>query len=372
MPRIEAPSNAPSPRVPPRFEPEIEAMFLQSRATALAAVNMNTFWSMAIIVLIFGAWDLYVDPAHWRLAFSVRLAGTILIVATGLFQNLPGRAQWMPLMAKVRLVIAVVTALLAGSMLDAGYGFGVAGLIVIILTGPYSAVDRIDLLKTNLAVMLALVAVMFVISLDRFDTIGTVVFVFLAVAVSSLLGRVLETSNRRAFALELELHHDARTDSLTALNNRRAMEERGPIELKRAHRSGEPVSVVLGDLDHFKDINDKYGHEAGDAALARVAAALQGTLRETDALARWGGEEFIAVLAATDGPTAVDVAERMRTAVAATPLDGLTDRLTISLGVATLASVDNPATDWIAVVKEADRHLYRAKSEGRNRVVSHP
>jgi diguanylate cyclase (GGDEF)-like protein len=369
MRRIEAPPG-PSVRVPPRFEADIEAQFLESRAAGLMAVNMNTFWTMAIIVMGFGAWDLYVDPLHWRLAFSVRLVGTIVIVATGIFQKLPGNAQWMPLLAKVRLVIAVVTSAIAGSMLDAGYGFDVAGLVVIILTGPYIALDRRDLLKMNAAAMLSLVPVMFVISLDRFDTIGTGVFVFLAVTVSSLLGRVLETSNRRAFALELELHHDARTDSLTGLNNRRAIEERGPIELKRASRSGKPVSVVMSDLDHFKRINDKYGHEAGDAALAKVAAALQETLRETDALGRWGGEEFIAVLAATDGPTAVEVAERMRLAVAATPLDGVADRLTISLGVATLGSVDTPATDWDALVKAADRHMYRAKSEGRNRVVS--
>ena len=108
--------------------------------------------------------------------------------------------------------------------------------------------------------------------------IGTIVFVLLAIAVSTLLGRVLEASNRRAFALELELHRDARTDSLTGLDNRRAMLERGRVELKRAQRSGVPVSVILCDLDHFKNINDKYGHEAGDAALTRTAMVLRARL----------------------------------------------------------------------------------------------
>ena len=92
--------------------------------------------------------------------------------------------------------------------------------------------------------MAALVPVMFAVSLASFDMIGTAVFVLLAVAVSTLLGRVLEASNRRAFALELEQHRDARTDTLTGLDNRRAMQERGRIELKRAMRSG---SAGVGD-----------------------------------------------------------------------------------------------------------------------------
>ena len=93
---------------------------------------------------------------------------------------------------------------------------------------------------------------MVVVSLDPFDMIGTAIFALLAVAVSMLLGRALEASNRRAFALELELHRDSRTDALTGLDNRRAMEERGIVELKRASRAAAPVSLILCDIDHFK------------------------------------------------------------------------------------------------------------------------
>ena len=157
-------------------------------------------------------------------------------------------------------------------------------------------------------------------------------------AVSTLLGRVLEASNRRAFALERELHRDARTDALTGLDNRRAMQERGRAELKRAKRAGAPVSVILCDIDHFKSINDRYGHEAGDITLVQAAGVLRAALRESDALGRWGGEEFMAVLPGTDARGASHVAERMRAAIAATKFGSLADSTTISLGVATSAA----------------------------------
>ena len=352
------------------FAPDLEARFRESRTNALIAVNLNTFWSIAIILLAFGAWDAYVDAAHWRSAFAVRMAGAVLVVASGFFQKLPGKDRYLPLMAKVRLVIAVIASAMAATMLDRGYGFGVAGLVVIILTGPYVAIDSRDLLRINLAVLIALVPVILIAPLTTFDKSGTIVFALLAVAVSTLLGRVLEASHRRAFLLEQEQHRDARTDALTGLANRRAMQERGRVELKLARRTNTPVSVILADLDHFKKINDKYGHEAGDAALMETAAVLRDALRESDALGRWGGEEFMAMLPATAAPGAREVAERMRVAIETMRFDGLKTGTTISLGVATSEEFDDPAMEWDLLVKEADQRLYRAKHEGRNRVVS--
>jgi diguanylate cyclase (GGDEF)-like protein len=324
---------------------------------------------MAIIVVAFGLWDWYVDRDNFAAAFAVRVLGAAIIIATGLFQKLPGKTLWMPSMAKVRLITAVVTAALAAAMLERGYGFGMAGFAVILLTGPYIAIDARDLLRTNVTAVVAVGVVLALARLDRFEAIGTIVFVLLAVAVSSLLGRVLESSNRRAFALERELHRDARTDSLTGLANRRAMEERGPLELKRAQRSTAPVSVILCDVDHFKNINDRYGHEAGDAVLRTVAGVLRGALRETDALGRWGGEEFIAVLTDTDTRKASEIAERMRTAVHRTTFGRPPEGTTISLGVSTVHKVNAATSAWDALIKEADLLLYQAKKEGRNRVM---
>ena len=349
---------------------DFEHDFRESRVASLISVNLNTFWATAILVMAFGIWDLFVDPAHWRTAFLIRSGGAAIVAATGLFQKMPGKARWLPLMAKVRMAVAVVSSVVAAATLDRGYGFGVAGLVVILLTGPYVAIDSRDLLRTNLAALAALLVATQLISIEPFDVLGTVVFASLAVLVSTLLGRVLEASNRRAYLLELESHRDARTDSLTGLDNRRAMQERGPLEMKRAKRSGEPISVILCDLDHFKSINDRYGHEAGDNALAAVAVVLRGALRETDGLARWGGEEFMAILPATHARGADEVAERMRAGVAATHFPRLVSGATISLGVATITRVVDLGGAWDSLVKEADQHLYRAKKAGRNRVAS--
>ena len=351
-------------------DPDFEAGFRENRVAGLSAVNSNTFWSIAILLLVFVAWDAYADPVHWRSALRFRLLGAAVVVATGLFQKMPGKAGWMPTMAKVRLVTAVVTAALAATSLDRGYGFAVAGVVAIILTGPYIAIDVRDLLAMNIVALLAVAAVMIAVSLDPFEMVGTGIFMLLAVAVSMLLGRVLEASHRRAFALDLKLHRDARTDALTGLDNRRSMQERGTLDLKRASRAGVPVSLVLCDIDHFKSINDRHGHEAGDAVLRAVARTLRAALRETDLLSRWGGEEFLVVLADTDARRAAEVAERMRASVEAMPFPAIGERATISIGISTTQDVGEVAAAWERLLGEADARLYRAKSAGRNRVIS--
>jgi diguanylate cyclase (GGDEF)-like protein len=354
----------------PRSAQEFDAEFRESRVQTLISLNLNTYWTIAITIFAFGLWDYYADPIHWSRAFSVRLLGSAIITATGVYQNFPGRARALVPLAKARLVIAAISSIVAASMLDRGYGFGVAGLVVIFLTGPYSAIDSRDLLNTNMAAFGVTSAATLLLPLDQFDKAGTIVFMTLSVVASTLLGRVLEASNRRAFTLEIEQLRDARTDHLTGLDNRRAIQERGRGEVKLSGRTGAPVSVILCDLDHFKKINDDHGHEAGDAALVKIARVLRTALRESDALGRWGGEEFIAVLPATNPAGARDVAERMRCAIEGTAFDDLDDRATISVGVATSQSIEDPVLEWDLLVKEADQRLYRAKHEGRNRVVS--
>ena len=358
------------PRRFPRTPSEFEAEFRESRIETLISVNLNTFWFTAIIVLAFGVWDYYADPVHWQRAFTVRAAGALFVAVSGLFQNLPGRARWLIPLSKARLVVAALTSIIAASLLDRGYGFGVAGLVVIFLTGPYVAIDSRDLMRTNFSALAATLVTMRILSLDQFDMIGTSVFLVLSLVVSTLLGSVLEASNRRAFTLELEQHRDARTDALTGLDNRRSMQERGRIEVRLAKRTGAPVSVILCDLDRFKSINDEHGHEAGDAALTQAAAILRASLRESDWLGRWGGEEFIAVLPATHAAGAHHVAEKMRAAIEQAAFERVPGGATISLGVATSQKIDDPTVEWDLLLKEADRRLYRAKHEGRNRVVS--
>ncbi len=165
-----------------------------------------------------------------------------------------------------------------------------------------------------------------------------------------------------------ELESLATHDPLTHLWNRRAILERLSSESARAHREKKSVAVLLADVDHFKEVNDRRGHLVGDLVLSEVARRMAAALRPYDVLGRFGGEEFLVVLT-TDAPEAfLVVAERLREAVVAFPFsaDGLEFPLSISVGVA--ASLPGTAADTQALLRAADAALYRAKDEGRNRV----
>jgi len=358
---------------PQRFPEPLESQFQHSRKVALAEINTQTFWMVALLVMLFSWWDWYVDPRHWVSAFCIRSAGSIVILASGLVQRLSGRVDWAPALSRIRFTAAVVAVAGALAVLDNGFLVGVAGLISVLLAGPYIALDRRDLLVMNALPLAATGIVMYVAGIDRFAVVNAVIFLALSVAVSLMLARVLEATNRRAFALEQDLTREARTDSLTGLRNRRALEEAADAELKRSARSAAPISVIICDIDHFKQVNDRFGHDAGDRVIRAVAEQLASVARATDVLARWGGEEFLAMLPQTHPAEAAILAERMRRVVQEAPMPAASDvHVTISLGVAGLEGIGIPdhSARWDHFVREADDAMYRAKAAGRNRVVA--
>jgi diguanylate cyclase (GGDEF)-like protein len=172
------------------------------------------------------------------------------------------------------------------------------------------------------------------------------------------IGLVLMANDRLAD----ELAQLAASDPLTGAFNRRSLSEAGERGLARAARAGTAVSVLCMDLDHFKRINDEHGHQAGDRVLQRFVALAQRQLRTGDVLGRFGGEEFVAVLADAPGATALQVAERLREAFAT---DLGVPPATVSIGVACAEGGEGTFED---LVGRADEALYRAKSAGRNRV----
>lgn len=157
----------------------------------------------------------------------------------------------------------------------------------------------------------------------------------------------------------------AHGDPLTGLANRRRAAHALEGFLDEARRTGLPCAVLVLDIDHFKRVNDRYGHETGDRVLREVAQRLSGGLRAGDALCRWGGEEFVVVAPATGALEAHRLGERLRRRVADAPLRG-GYRLTLSVGTAVAGEGDRPA----ALVARADAALYRAKRAGRNRTVA--
>ncbi|HNQ05499.1 MAG TPA: diguanylate cyclase [Thiobacillaceae bacterium] len=181
--------------------------------------------------------------------------------------------------------------------------------------------------------------------------------------------RALFTNMRRQ---ERELVHLATIDGLTHASNRRHALQLARAELVRQRRTGRPLAVLILDLDHFKKINDGYGHAVGDAVLAAVAAACMAGLRGMDVFGRLGGEEFVIVLPETDAAQALASAERLRTRVAALEVAAgdHVARVTVSIGVALgTGRQTDPDSALAELLRRADTALYAAKAAGRDRSV---
>lgn len=172
------------------------------------------------------------------------------------------------------------------------------------------------------------------------------------------------------------LKHLGLTDPLTGVHNRRYFDQRLQEEVGRAQRQGYPLSCLFLDVDHFKRVNDQYGHQTGDSVLREVAWRIKGQLRSIDVLGRYGGEEFAVLLIQTDQHSATNIAERIRIGIAELPFKGEDAAMlavTLSVGVATLCD-GNRAQEVIhlsqQLVAQADQALYQAKDGGRNRVCA--
>jgi diguanylate cyclase (GGDEF)-like protein len=164
-----------------------------------------------------------------------------------------------------------------------------------------------------------------------------------------------------------EARHAAVRDHLTGIGNRRALFDAAETELQRWRRMPRPLSLLLIDADHFKGINDRHGHPAGDAVLRHIAGQMLATFRQVDVVARIGGEEFAVLLPSANLGSALRVAERLRATLAAKPAatDAGPVGCTVSIGVAIM---DDETAGVEALLKRADEALYAAKNGGRNRV----
>ncbi len=174
----------------------------------------------------------------------------------------------------------------------------------------------------------------------------------------------LTARNESLEAALKQISHMARTDPLTGLWNRRAFEEMAAREMERAARNGEPLALAMADIDHFKPLNDRHGHSAGDDVLKEVAAMLQAALRDVDMVCRWGGEEFLCLLPASDKAAARRAMDQVRRQLAVRPLevDGESFTVTMTYGIAAVHG------DLKAAIAAADAAMYEGKRAGRNRI----
>lgn len=274
-----------------------------------------------------------------------------------LFFALLGHAQTRIILSG--LIIAWQCALIAwqlGSERDKVVGRGAYFVI-----GSFLAISAAFLLRT----VGALYGEVGIGSITTSNPLQSATFLFVSVALMMVCQGVVLMTNERADERNRLL---AMQDELTGLSNRRFIMEALALQLAQTRRNGKPVSVLMIDVDHFKSINDTYGHLSGDRVLRNLATSLRSRLRAQDMAGRWGGEEFLVVLPDTDAAGATILAGNLRAEVEDarwSAQDGRSIPLTLSIGV---HMCDSATEELDTVISAADQALYRAKQAGRNRV----
>jgi len=301
----------------------------------------------------------------YLLSFAV--IGTVLTLYVRLTRHFL-LASWL---AAIMLMILSLYLVISGGAANTGplWIYPVSAIILFI-QGAHNG------LKT-LSVLLILVGVLFFIPLD-FIAMPAYEITFKTRFFSTLIATLLviwtmEFSRNRAFLILEDLRYEmemvSRTDYLTGIFNRRAMIEKLNAEISRFNRTGETFSILIIDIDHFKQINDMYGHTTGDFVIRTLCQLMQDQLREHDIVSRWGGEEFLILLPNTVTEQGHYVGELLRKNIESRELSVGEDtklHLTVSIGV----SSAEYASDALVLVDQADERLYRAKRGGRNQVIS--
>ncbi|WP_051710392.1 sensor domain-containing diguanylate cyclase [Andreprevotia chitinilytica] len=292
----------------------------------------------------------------------------VLVVAPLLFLFWPAIERWRLQRPELqladvtdsrRLVLRLMLAVVSGVL---GYGF----LTIQLGSGKVSSA----LLAGEVSMLPAAVGIMMSTTWTFFWVFALIV-AFVGFFGYQLFTHWLDENTLLVSRLEqanLELEVLSRTDGLTGLYNRAATDRLLQEAWQRASRLDENACVMMLDIDHFKHINDSYGHAVGDAVITQLANVLRSVVRIIDVVGRYGGEEFVVILPGTDAPGACQLAERMREHIAANGVEGADGPIcfSVSIGVAELQLNDNDAAAWL---KRADGALYCAKHAGRDRVM---
>ncbi|MBJ7312037.1 GGDEF domain-containing protein [Rugamonas sp. CCM 8940] len=314
-----------------------------------------------LVVLLFSLWDWRLDPAHAGAALIVRVAA-VLLAGVGYW---PNRLGWSVTTRCAVIYFCHAGAIIACAwLLQPGLQAGMGAIAASIFS-----MSVVTLRLRNFVAIVSAPTLLFLLlatlQLGWQDLANCVIQYLFALVLAASVMLLFRLFHQRAFLLEQQLLHLSHHDSLTGACNRLYLEQVAERELALAQRHGRSLAVAMLDIDHFKQVNDNYGHDIGDRVLQELVRCCQGALREVDHFGRLGGEEFICVLPETDRAEAQQCAERLRASLASLRLDTPQGplRFTVSIGVA-VHSPQHP--DWPALLKAADKAMYRAKHSGRN------
>lgn len=346
-----------------KLDPADEREFGQALDRSLAATLPVFGPAFGIGVLLFGAWDYWIAPQQAATTVLLRLA----LVLPGAIGYLRWRGR-IPVAWRCGLVYLTHA---AAMILSAGLLPGGLVLALPAITGVMFPLALVEPRLGRLAGLVVPPALLFLVlgaavlpgQVFASSALVYAVMLGLVAAVALFQGHLL----RKEFLAERALTYSVRHDSLCGVLARGYLLELATHDIALARRYGHPLALGMVDIDHFKRVNDTWGHAVGDALLRAVSEACSGALRASDYFGRIGGEEFVCVMPETDETEALACAERMRLAVAALRLETpqAVVRCTISIGVAQLEARH---ADVGALLAAADTALYCAKSKGRDRV----
>ena len=329
----------------------VAAAGLASTAEVRVWTACSVLGLIAVYAAIRSGWSRrFKDPALTlaQILYAITCCAAAFVIAG------PARGVTLPILAIILMfgIFGLTTRQMLGVLVYSLVAFGVA-------SGVVAARDEPDYPPVVAAAYVGMVVVVLLSS------------TFLTTRVQSTREHLRRQKAELAQALE-QIRQLATHDDLTGLLNRRAMLDRMQLEQRRSLRSGSPLLIAQLDIDHFKVVNDTHGHAAGDLVLQSFADTVRRNVRDTDVLARWGGEEFVLLLCDTPAADAVALMERLRQAVQAmqvpVPQGDGPITVTVSIGLAR----HTPADPLAGTLERADQALYAAKAGGRNRVVPAP
>ena len=327
-------------------------------AAGLASTSEVRVWTacsvlglIAVYAAIRSGWSRrFKDPALTlaQILYAITCCAAAFVIAG------PARGVTLPILAIILMfgIFGLTTRQMLGVLVYSLVAFGLA-------SGVVAGRDEPDYPPVVAAAYVGMVVVVLLSS------------TFLTTRVQSTREHLRRQKAELAQALE-QIRQLATHDDLTGLLNRRAMLDRMQLEQRRSLRSGSPLLIAQLDIDHFKVVNDTHGHAAGDLVLQSFADTVRRNVRDTDVLARWGGEEFVLLLCDTPAADAVALMERLRQAVQAmqVPVPQGDGRITVTVSIG--LARHTPADPLAGTLERADRALYAAKAGGRNRVVPAP
>lgn len=360
----------------PVFNSEMETAYLRSRCETMKHILLPGILPYCVPLLLFFFWDRTLDPDSGLITLYLRIAAVIIMLASAFLARLS--RHHTQLLWLIGIMIGAGTISIAASLLlvKQGYVYGYCGLLMFMTLSAYFALDRRHALAIYGPLAGIVMAIMGVAGLHGLLLWSNSVFLLMALVAAVMSAHFLDKTARQRYQIGHYLENIAQHDPLTKLSNRRAVYERSNALISESLIVRKPLAVLMVDIDHFKTINDTYGHEVGDEVLMDVAASISTASRETDVVARWGGEEFLVILPNTSLIDAKFFSERLCLQLSRHPIEakcGGSIAITVSIGVSGRDGLDNTEAQPLAtMISEADKALYFCKRNGRNQVAAYP